>query len=389
LIFVSTAAGDLASAAVDVASSQVLAFRVAAQGLAERSGGADEVLRGWGVQDSPPGAAAAGALARAEAVAVDWPDAAVHEGRSAVAFYNARTATAIVPAGEAAMYAAALLPGDDAGFKAIVGPALPGRGERFAEPVALAVAAVADALDGVVLSRDELHAALRLRLPTELLPWCPGCKSHHARRGLLVMAALHGRLCLEGRAGRQPAFARTDQRIAWEPPPRAVAGAELVRRYLAGYGPSTPAHLAQWAGLGGAHARDLWARVRDELAEVRIDGSSERAWLLAGDLPRLQAPPAATGVRLLATGEPLLLGRDRERLVPAAAARKRVWTAINGAGLVLVDGAAAALWRARKHGTRLEVAVDAFAPVPRAAFELEAERLVPHRGCASATVEYA
>ena len=76
-----------------------------------------------------------------------------------VALYNARTATAIVPADEAAAYGTALLPADDAGLKAIVGSALPEHDEGFAEPVALAVDAVSDALDGVTLSRDDLHEA--------------------------------------------------------------------------------------------------------------------------------------------------------------------------------------------------------------------------------------
>ena len=69
-------------------------------------------------------------------------------------------------------------------------------------------------------------------------------------------------------------------------------------------------------------------------------------------------PPPAEGVRLLATGDPLLLGRDRERLVPDPAMRKKVWTAVGGAGVVLVDGEATALWRARKQGKRLEVTVE-------------------------------
>ena len=109
----------------------------------------------------------------------------------------------------------------------------------------------------MTLSRDDLHEALRQRLPGELLPWCEGCQSHHARRGLLVMAGLHGRLCIAGRAGRQPAFARTDQLVGWRRR-REDAGAELVRRYHAQYGASTPAHFAEWAGIGKAHARALW-----------------------------------------------------------------------------------------------------------------------------------
>ena len=372
---------------MDVEADRVLAFRMAGQGLAAPGTEPAAVLGGWGVQDSPPGAAVAAVLARTERLSPGWLEAALHDERSAVALYNARTATAVVPAAEAAAYATSMLPADDDGLRAIVGRAVPERTEGFAGPVQLAVDAVADALDGTVLSRDDLHEQLRRRLPAELLPWCNGCRSHHARRGLLVMASLRGRLCLAGRAGRQPAFARTDQHITWEPPARERAGAELVRRYLTALGPSTRAHFAQWAGLGTAHARELWELVQDELAVVRLDGRA-RAWLLERDRRRLADPPPARGVRLLAAGDPLLLGRDREPLVPDPAVRKRLWTMIGGAGLVVSDGRPAAIWRGRKQGRRLAVAVDAFAPIPRDALQHEAERLAPHRGCTTVDVAW-
>ena len=375
-------------APAEVTPEQVLAFRLAGQGLHARGGTPADALRGWAVQDSPPGAAAAALAARAEEVAPGWPAAAIEDERSAVALYNARTATALVPAPEAAAYGTSMLPEGDASLKAVLGRAVPERDEGFAEPVELAVAAISDALDGTVLSRDDLHEALRGALPAELLPWCEACGSHHARRGLLVMASLRGRLCLAGRAGRQPAFARTDQWSGWEAPARDRAGAELVRRYLRGFGPSTRPHFAAWAGLGTAHARELWELVTGELAEVRVAGST-RAWLLADDLARLEDPPPAGGVRLLAAGDPLLTGRDREALVGDGSLRKRLWATIGGPGLVLSGGRPVALWRGRKQGRRLDVRVEAFGAVPRDEVLAEAERLAPHRGCASVSLEIA
>jgi hypothetical protein len=309
-----------------------------------------EVLRSWAVQDSPPGAAVAALVARGE-VQVGWLDRAICEERTVVALYNPRTATAIVPADEAAAFGTAFLPDDDAGLKAIVDTAVPGRDEGFAEPVALAVDAIGDALDGVTLSRDDLHEALRQRLPEELLPWCKGCESHHARRGLLVMAGLHGKLCIAGRAGRQPAFTRTDQLVGWEPPEDARA--ELVKRYHRQYGPSSAAHFAEWAGIGKAHARAMWSE-SGEPGE-RLDG-----------------------LRVIAPGDPLLLGRDREALIPDPAWRKKVWSSIPNTGVILDGGEPVALWKARKQGKRLEVTLTGD-DVPREAFD----RLAAHRGCTS------
>ena len=46
--------------------------------------------------------------------------------------------------------------------------------------------------------------------------------------------------------------------------------------------------------------------------------------------------------------------------MPDAAARKKVWAAIGGTGVVLVDGEPVALWRGRKKGKRLEVTLEPF-----------------------------
>ena len=343
-------------------ADSVLAIRLAGQGLAVRGEDPLDALRGWAVQDSPPGTAAAAVVARTEKVPPGWLEDALYEQRSAVALYNARTATAILPAGEAAAFATALVPQNDDELGAMVANAVPDREADYGEPVELAVEAISDALDGTELTRDDLHEELRQRLPQELLPWCEGCQVHHARRQLLVMAGLRGRLCISGRAGRQPVFARTDQLVGWEAP--ADAAEQLVRRYLRGYGPSNPAHFAEWAGIGKRHAQRLWALVDD--------------WSPPAD------PPPARGVRLLATGDPLLLSRDRETVVPDPAMRKQIYKPTGGAGVVLVDGEASATWRARKQGKRLEVAIDGKAPLD--AVQAEAERLAPHRGCTSVAV---
>jgi hypothetical protein len=317
-----------------------------------------DVLRTWAVQDSPPGAAISAIVARTD-VEPGALDRAIYEERTAVALYNARSATAVVPADEAAAYAAAQLPDGDEQMSLLVKNAVPEQDEGYAEPVALAVDAISVALDGRSLSRDDLHEALRGMLPKALLPWCEGCRSHHARRGLLIMAGLHGRLCISGRAGRQPEFARTDQLIGWKPAERDKAGAELVARYRRLYGESSHAHFAEWSGLARPHAKALW---------------------LLSDEPGGAEP--LDGIRLLAPGDPQLQRRDREALVSDAGWRKRVWTAAGGAGIVTQDGEAVALWRARKKGKTLNVTLEG-ADVD---VQAQADRLAPHRGCTKAVV---
>lgn len=365
---------------MEVTRRQVLAHRLYGQHLIARGDDPLHVLDGWTVQDSPPGAAAAATHARTAHLDPDWLDGALQEERSVVALYNARTATAIVPARSVAEFGTALLPDDDAGLKAIVGPALPGRTADFAEPVALAVQAIADSLDGTRRSRDDLHEDLRGRLPAELLPWCEGCQSHHVRRGLLVMASLRGRLCLAGRDGRQPVFARTDQWTGWKAPSPATAGRALVSAYLRAYGPSTPVHFSQWAGLGIAHARRLWDACADHMVAVEIAGGGT-AWTDEDGALLLQDPSSPRGIRVLAPGDPVLLGRDRKLLVVDPAIRKVLWPAINPPGLILSGVEPVAVWRARKQGRRLDVTIETFGRLSRSFVEGELDSFAPLRGC--------
>jgi Winged helix DNA-binding domain len=325
---------------------RVLAYRVVAQGLAARERTLAEVAASFGVQDSPPGAALTAMAARSEdAGALEAALAA----RELVAVPNPRTAVAILPAADVATYLTALQPPDERALETVLLRAAPGDFEAAREH---AVTAVGEALDGRVLSRDALHEELRGRLPAELLPWCEGCQSHHARRGLLTVAALAGRLCVAGREGRQPAFARTDQWTALEPADPRAAQAQLVRRYLHHLGPSDHRGLAAWAGIAPSHAKALVATVEDELE--RVDGG----FLLASDVATFEHPPAARGVRLLGAGDPLLVARDREHLIADEAVRRRLFRPIGSPGLVLSDGRPAGIWRARKQGRRLAFEVE-------------------------------
>ena len=368
------------------AGDPVLRFRLAAQHLTAPAVDGHAVAADWSLQDSPPGTAAMALGARVAGFEPADLARALLEDRTLVKLYNARTATAVVPAAELRAFGAALLPGDEDGLRALLANAIPpaGEGTGPAEAVQRTGEAVREALDGAVLSRDDLHEHLRRRLPEDLLPWCKGCQSHHARRYLLVAACLRGELCLAGTAGRQPAFARPDQWLPEAPGPAdpEAAAAELVRRFLRACGPATPALLAEWAGIPRAHARWAWGLVANELVAAPEGGE-----LLAADAGALDAAPEHRGVVLLPPGDPLLLARDRDRLVADPGRRKALWRGITPPGAVLADGAVAGLWRGRKQGRDLEVTVEAWASIDRAALQAAAERVAALRGARSATVQ--
>jgi hypothetical protein len=112
---------------------------------------------------------------------------------------------------------------------------------------------------------------------------------------------------------------------------------ELVMRYLAAFGPSTPADAQTWSGLQGM--RELFERLRPRLRTFRDENDRE---LL--DTPRAPLPDPETPapVRFLPQYDNALLGhKDRTRIIPPGVPQ---WADIGWAS-VLVDGFLGARWR--------------------------------------------
>jgi Winged helix DNA-binding domain len=149
-------------------------------------------------------------------------------------------------------------------------------------------------------------------------------------------------------------------------PPRPEAGAHLIRRYLAGFGPASRADVAQWSGVA---IRDLAPAFdslklrcfRDENGRELLD--LPRAPIATGDEP---APP-----RLLPRWDELLLAhKDRTRVLPDEYRKTVIHKNGDVQQTFLVDGVVAGLWRQEAE----KVVLEPFAPVPRAVRrELEAE----------------
>ena len=140
-----------------------------------------------------------------------------------------------------------------------------------------------------------------------------------------------------------------------------AARAGLVRRYLAAFGPSTRADIADWSGLRVAD----FAEALDALEPLRRFRDESGRELL--DLPRAPLPPADTPapVRFLPKWDNTLLAHaDRRRVLPEEL-RKEV-IAKNGdvTQTFLVDGLVTGSWSYDKRG---KVALEPFAPLPRAA----------------------
>jgi hypothetical protein len=145
-----------------------------------------------------------------------------------------------------------------------------------------------------------------------------------------------------------------------------AAVAQLVRRYLAAFGPATRADVSQWTGL----TRAVLDPGIETLTLRRFRDEAGRELL---DLPRAPLPPADTPapVRLLPHWDSSLLAHDdRTRILPEE--HRRTVIRRNGDVLptFLVDGVVAGLWRLE--GRRVEL--EPFGRLPRSVErELRAE----------------
>src|SRR4051812_16718979 len=321
-------------------TEQALAFRVAGHHLHRRTDPLTAVAA-CGIQEYPPGwwRVALHARAKGEPPAGELVTANAMRG-----------APYVVPRADVAVFTAALVP-DDGGVKALVGSQVAkeaaAAGFTPREALDRVAAAAREGLAGGPLDRDAFHQAMRERLPEGLLPWCRGCQSHHVRPGFW-------------RALGPLEVTVMPEKATWalaDPPamPIEEARAELARRFLRVYGPATHSQLASWAQTAAAHAKRLFAAVDDELEPAAVEG--RRGFVLAADVDRLESPPPAAGVRLLGGHDPYVAQPDRAALVPDAGLRKQLFPAVGRPGAVLVDGRLAGLWKGRKQGDVLDVAV--------------------------------
>ncbi|HEY0156949.1 MAG TPA: winged helix DNA-binding domain-containing protein [Thermoanaerobaculia bacterium] len=152
---------------------------------------------------------------------------------------------------------------------------------------------------------------------------------------------------------------------------KPAAPKELVLRYLAAFGPATPADFQNWSGLAGARA--LFDELRPKLETFRDEKKRELF-----DLPNALRPDEDTDapVRLLGEFDSAILGHaDRSRIIDDEH-RPRVATKnLRILPTFLVDGFVAGTWAIEKKKVDLTPFVK-LDKRTRAALEEEGERLL-------------
>ena len=160
---------------------------------------------------------------------------------------------------------------------------------------------------------------------------------------------------------------------AWlgRPPGPPLAGDDVVRRYLAAFGPASAADFRAWSGLA---MRDVFERLRPRLEIFRNENGTELF-----DLPRAPRPDPSLDVpvRLLPDFDNILLAHaDRTRILPPG--KHLGMFSSNGVmqGSVLVDGFVRAMWVPDKTGLVITPFEKAIPKAERPAIVEEALRLL-------------
>jgi hypothetical protein len=209
------------------------------------------------------------------------------------------------------------------------------------------------------MGRNDLRAA-SLNIPEELFSAWGGIFADLVRRGYA---------CHAGRVGNEGHFVHRERwlpNLVWNPPDADAANSEVLRRYLAAYGPSTGQDFSYWRSVSGEQTRRWLKRLEDQIEEVKVAGQTMLA--LRTNLETLvEQPPAveAWPVRMLYRFDPLLLAHRDKQWVADAAHYKQIWRpAGHIEGIVLAVGCAVATWRYDRKGKGLVIAVMPFQPLP-------------------------
>ncbi|SDS86257.1 DNA glycosylase AlkZ-like family protein [Actinopolymorpha singaporensis] len=297
------------TAALKVSRVQAVAHRLRAHHLVDRmpAGSYVEAAR-YGLQDSAPRAALLSLHAR-----VDACEPTAWEAAGLLQTYSPRMAVHVLPAADFGVFTVGRVPDD---------PALRREVEEAADEACRVLAG--EPVRGTRLSRDE---------------------GRQVRVG-----AASGRIAV-----RWDTRSLTVREIAAPDIDPAVARAELARRHLHAFGPTTPRTFAWWAGMHPHGARQVWRQLAGELLPVDFEG--QPAWILAEDEHAVRQAGEVRGVRLLPAEDLGLLGADRAGLFVGPAAHRKAtsydWYHPNG---ILVDGRLAGQWGRR--GGRVEIGLD-------------------------------
>ena len=248
-------------------------------------------------------------------------------------------------------------------------------------------AAGVDALRKVVrkpMSKGAASTGVTAATPEPLHRYCRGCGTTHVFEMVFRLGTLPAGIELE--PGTSPPVLVPRRGAAAPSHTDLDALRRLIRAYLTLLGPATETDVA---GYVGARRADLKAAWPDDLEQVNVDGHT--AWLPPEQITLLHKAKAPRLTRLLGPFDPYLQARDRELIVPDKSVHKALWPVLGRPGVLFVDGEVVGTWRTKSSKARLDVTVDAFAPLPpavRRKVDSEGERVAAVRGASDVRMRW-
>jgi hypothetical protein len=335
-----------------------------------------------GLHATDPATVFLAARARLAEPSVAAIESALYEERTLVRMLGMRRTMFVVPASLAGVVHAsstlALIPGERKRFAALLeASGITDDGARWTREVEAATyAALVARGEATTAELGEDVPALKTRTP--VAPDKPYGANPAVASKIMFLLAADGRI-VRGRPGGTwtSSLYRWAPADAWLPAPMAqldtdVAAAELVRRWLAAFGPGTHADLKWWTGWTMGLVKRALARL--DVVECRLQ-SGATALLLAEDAEPVAAPQSPW-VALLPGLDPAPMGWQ-ERAWYLGEHRAACFDASGNVGpTVWCDGRIVGGWAQRKDDGTVAVALleDVGAEAGRAIAE-EAERL--------------
>ncbi|CAN5318713.1 winged helix DNA-binding domain-containing protein [soil metagenome] len=171
---------------------------------------------------------------------------------------------------------------------------------------------------------------------------------------------------------RRPSYVAARSWLPWTEAGAQAGLDELVRRYLAAFGPAGVADIAQFTRLEITRVRAAVDRLGTSLRRLRGPDGADLVDLRDAAIPGADTPAP---VRFLPMWDSVLLAyRDRSRVIPAEVRKMVIRTNGDVLPTFLVDGRVAGLWRAELVRGRTRIRYRPFGRLPRAVrAELDAE----------------
>ncbi|HEV2851189.1 MAG TPA: winged helix DNA-binding domain-containing protein [Thermoanaerobaculia bacterium] len=170
-------------------------------------------------------------------------------------------------------------------------------------------------------------------------------------------------------------FAMAEAWLGTEVSTEPAPAHELVRRYLAAFGPATPGDAQVWSGLQGL--REVFEELRPGLATFRDERKRELFDLPDAPRPEEDAPAP---VRLLPEFDNLVLSHDdRTRVIAPEHRPKVVLNNLQVRATFLVDGFVAGTWKIERKKKAALLSLEPFGKLAKgtvAALEKEGEALL-------------